>query len=122
MIGGRKMPGIVQNELGKITIDDEIIASIAGYATIENYGIVGMASKSATEGLWELLKRENVKKGVKVSVGEKGVRVDLYVMVEYGVSINAVANNVIDNVTYRIHDLTGLEIDAVNVHVEGVRI
>lgn len=116
------MPGIVQNELGKITIDDEIIASIAGYATIENYGIVGMASKSATEGLWELLKRENVKKGVKVSVGEKGVRVDLYVMVEYGVSINAVANNVIDNVTYRIHDLTGLEIDAVNVHVEGVRI
>lgn len=116
------MPGIVNTECGRIVIADEIVATVAGCAAVENYGIVGMASQKAGEGLWELLGRENVKKGVKVAVKENVCTIDLYVIVEYGVSLHAVAQNVIENVTYRVRETTGLEVAAVNVHVEGVRV
>lgn len=116
------MPGVIKNNLGTVTITEDIIASIAGMAAIENYGIVGMASKSTKEGFWELLKKENIKKGVKAQMIGEAIGIDLFVMVEYGVSINAVASNVISNATYRIKELTGIDVAYVNVHVEGVRV
>ena len=116
------MPAVVKTELGKITIADDIIATIAGHAAIENIGVIGMASKRAGDGLWELIKKENLKRGVKVAVKDAAVTIDLYVMVEYGVSIAAVARNVIDSVTYRVSELTQLEIASVNTHIEGVRV
>lgn len=116
------MPGTVQTGFGKIVVDDDVIASIAGYATLENYGIVGMASKNASDGLWQLIGRENIRKGVQVTTADDQLVVDLFVMVQYGVSINAVAENVIHNVSYRIQDMIGLDTTAVNVHVEGVRV
>lgn len=116
------MPGVVSTQHGKIIINEEIFATIAGFAALENYGIVGMASKNAKDGFWELLKRENVKKGVQVSVVDNELIIDLYTIVEYGVSINAVAENIIHNVGYRLRELTGMPVSAVNVHVEGVRV
>ena len=116
------MPGVVKNDLGKIVITEDIIETIAGNATVENYGIVGMAGKKASDGIWELLKRENIRKGVRAITTDQGIVVDLYVMVEYGVSINAVAENVIQNVGYKVSDCTGLHVSSVNVHVEGVRV
>ena len=116
------MPGVVNTEYGSIMIADDIISTVAGCAAVENYGIVGMASQRAGEGLWELLGRESVKKGVVVSVEDNRCTIDLYVIVEYGVSLHAVAQNVIENVTYRVRETPGLEVAAVNVHVEGVRV
>lgn len=116
------MPGTVQTGFGKIVLEDDVIASIAGYATLENYGIVGMASKNASDGLWQLIGRDNIRKGVRVTTTEDQLVIDLFVMVQYGVSINAVAENIIHNVGYRIQDTTGLMVTAVNVHVEGVRV
>ena len=116
------MPAIINADLGKIIITDDIITTIAGYATIENYGVVGMASQKASDGIAELLKRENVKKGVVVSTTNNVITVDVYIIVEYGVSINAVAQNIIENVSYRVRETTGLAVGCVNVHVEGVRV
>lgn len=116
------MPGIIEKELGKLIISDEIFANLAGLLAIENYGIVGMASQKASEGFWELLGRENAGKGVKISTENNVLTIDLYVMVEYGVSINAVAENVIDNVSYQIREMTSMPVDSINVHVEGVRV
>ena len=61
------MPARIQNELGKITFSDLAIASLAGMTAVECYGVVGMASTKATDGLNELLKRENLARGVKVT-------------------------------------------------------
>lgn len=117
------MPGTIINELGTITITEDSIALMAGYATIENAGVVGMAARSAKEGFWELLKRENARKGVHVLINEDNtLTLDIYIMVEYGVSICAVASNVKDNVTYKLKTFMGFEVKAVNVHVEGVRV
>ena len=116
------MPAIIADTLGKITISDDILAILAGYLTIENYGVVGMASQSASDGLVELLRRENLKKGVKVFSDGQTVKIDLYIIVEYGVSISAVAENIINNVTYRLKEITGLNVVSVDIHVEGVRV
>ncbi len=116
------MPGTIQNELGTISISEDVAATIAGSTTVESYGVVGMAAQKTGDSIFELLGRENLRKGVAVKFVENACVVDLHIIVEYGVSIGAVAQNVIDNVTYRLRDALGLAVSAVNVHVEGVRI
>jgi len=109
--------------LGKITIADDLIASIAGYAAVENYGIVGMNSKKASDSFVELFGKDNMRRGVKVTmVSPEVIDVDLYVTLEYGVSLPAVAQNAKSNVKYRVEEMTGLTVHAVNVHVENIRV
>ncbi len=110
------------NSLGEMVIADEVIAVLAGVSAIECYGIVGMASKRATDGLVELLGRENLSKGVKIHTQGEDIIIDLYVIVEYGISIAAVAENIIDTVKYNVENFTGLNVKKVNVTVEGVRV
>ena len=109
--------------LGKITIADDLIASIAGYAAVENYGIVGMNSKKASDSFIELFGKDNMRRGVKVTmVSPEVIDIDLYVTLEYGVSLPAVAQNAKSNVKYRVEEMTGLTVHAVNVHVENIRV
>jgi len=116
----------VKNDYGTIMFNEDLIAAIAGYVVGDNYGIVGMNAKKPAETLVELIKRDNVKKGVRVtSVGtaeQNQIDIDLYVTVEYGVSLPAVAQNVQDSVRYRVEELTGIGIRSVNIHVEGIRV
>lgn len=119
------MPGIVQTELGKIVITEDLIANVAGYAAIENYGIVGMSSKTAADTLIQLIGGDNLKRGVKVSVlngNENEVDIELFVTLMYGVSLPAVAQNAMQNVRYRVEEMTGLKVRNVNIHVEGIRV
>lgn len=116
------MPGIIMNELGKIAISDEIVATIAGYAATENYGIVGMSAKTAGDQLWQIVGGDNQRRGVKITtLGEDQIDIDLFVTLIYGTSLPAVAQNAIDNVRYRVEELTGLKVANVNIHVEAVR-
>ena len=109
--------------LGKITIADDLIANIAGYAAVENYGIVGMNSKKASDSFVELFGKDNMRRGVKVTmVSPEVIDIDLYVTLEYGVSLPAVAQNAKSNVKYRVEEMTGLTVRAVNVHVENIRV
>ena len=109
--------------MGKITITDDLIASIAGYAAVENYGIVGMNAKKAADSFVELFGKDNLRRGVKVTiVSPEMIDVDLYVTLVYGVSMPAVAQNAQSNVRYRVEEMTGLTVRAVNIHVESVRV
>lgn len=110
------------NALGELVIADEVIATLAGISAMECYGIVGMASKRATDGLVELLGRENLSRGVKVHTHDDQITIDLYVIVEYGISIAAVARNIIETVKYNVENFTGMNVNRVNVMVEGVRV
>ena len=116
------MTAVIKNELGTITMNEELIASIAGFAAGENYGIVAMNSKTAGDALLQLV-GGNVKRGVKVSILEdQSIDIDLYVTLMYGVSLPAVAANTISNVKYRVEELTGLKVKHVNIYVEAVRV
>ncbi|MGI5950200.1 Asp23/Gls24 family envelope stress response protein [Peptoniphilus sp.] len=116
------MPAIINRELGNIIIDDNVIANIVGISAMESYGIVGMASKNATDGIFELLRFENLSKGIKVNTEDNQINIELHVILEYGVKISTVCENIIERVKYNVEDLTGLTVDNIEISVEGIRL
>lgn len=115
------MGKIIETKLGKVDISEEVIATIAGSAAIECYGLVGMASRKISDGVSNLLKRDNLAKGVAVTFQEDNLIVDLNIIVGYGVKISEVAANVMERVRYTVETMTGLKVEEVNVNVQGVR-
>ena len=112
----------IQNEWGTIGIDQDVIARVAGLAATDGYGVVGMAAKSMKDDLVHLLKKESLSKGVRLHIHEDYLTIELYIIVEYGTNINAIADTLIDNVKYRVEEQVGLPVQQVNVFVEGVRV
>ncbi len=112
----------INTELGRIAITDEVIATIAGVAATECYGIVGMSARRLKDGIAELLGRENLSKGVDVIVDQESVIVNLNVIVGYGTRISEVARNVKEKVKYTLEGTTGLSVSQVNVIVQGVNV
>lgn len=113
---------VIQTQYGKIVISKDVIATIAGYAATECYGLVGMASQKLQEGLFELLGRENAKKGIQVNITNDTVTIDVYIVVVYGTKINEVAHNVMEKIRYTVEELTGIPIERVNIIVQGVKV
>ena len=111
-----------ENEHGQITYSEEVLGKIVGLSTMECYGVVGMVSKNATEGLWELMKIENLSKGVKISIDNNKLNIDLYVMIEYVTKISVIANNIIQKVRYNVENYTGLKVSSITVNVQAVRV
>ncbi len=116
------MKGSMNTHLGNIVIDPEVIAQYAGSVAVECFGIVGMASVNVKDGLVKLLKKETITHGIQVSIVNNKLILDFHVIVAYGVSIIAVSDNLISNVKYKVENFTGLEIEKINIFVEGVRV
>jgi uncharacterized alkaline shock family protein YloU len=110
------------NSLGKINIAEEVIATIAGGAALECQGLVGMASRKIKDGFADLLRRENLARGVVVTIEENEVSIDLYIIVGYGIDISATAAAVMASVRQAIEKYTGFSVNKVNVYVQGVRV
>ena len=111
----------METELGSILIDTDVIATYAGSVAVEGFGIVGMATVSMKDGLVRLLKKDSLKYGIQVTVEDNKISLDFHVIVAYGVSISAIADNLINNVKYKVEEFTGMEIHEINIYVEGVR-
>ncbi|MCZ8511435.1 Asp23/Gls24 family envelope stress response protein [Paenibacillus filicis] len=111
-------------EYGKVYVTDEVIAVLSGSAALDCYGLVGMASRNQfKDGIAELLRRENLSRGVEVHRNEQGMMtIDLYIVVSYGTKISEVAHNVQSKVKYVLSEVAGLQVDAVNIFVQGVRV
>ncbi|MBA4538103.1 Asp23/Gls24 family envelope stress response protein [Bacillus aquiflavi] len=113
----------LKTQYGQIEISNEVIATIAGSAATDCYGIVGMASKNQLkDGLSEILRRENFTRGVIVRQEDEEVHIDMYIMVSYGTKISEVAHNVQSKVKYTLDKTVGLAVDSVNIFVQGVRV
>ena len=115
------MKGSMSTDLGIITIDPEVIAKYAGSVAVECFGIVGMAAVSMKDGLVKLLKRESLTHGITVVVQDNHISIDFHVIVAYGVNISTIADNLVNNVKYKVEAFTGMEIEKINIYVEGVR-
>jgi uncharacterized alkaline shock family protein YloU len=112
----------LKNDLGTIFISEEVMLKVVGYSALECYGIVAMSSKRAKDGLVEWLGRENLSKGVQIREVDGKLDVDLYIIVEYGISVTAVCNAIKEVVKYKLESMTGVEVRNVNINVEGIRI
>ena len=116
------MSAKLENQYGTISIENEVIARIAGLTAIDCYGIVGMAAKNVKDGFVQLLKRESLTKGIRINVNEDKISIDLHIIVEYGTNITDIAENIISTVKYKVETVCGIEVEQVNVFVEGVRV
>ena len=116
------MSAKLENQYGTISIENEVIARIAGLTAVDCYGIVGMAAKNMKDGLVQLLKRERLTKGIRINVNEEQISIDLHIIVEYGTNITAIAENIISTVKYKVETVCGIAVEQVNVFVEGVRV
>ena len=109
-----------ENSLDEIKIADDVVAVIAGVAVSEVPGVAGMAGGFAG-GITEVLSgKKNLAKGIKVEIGEKDTKIDVNIIVEYGVRIPDVAFEIQNRVKKAVETMTGLNVTEVNVHVQGV--
>ena len=107
------MKGCMSTDLGIITIDPEVIAKYAGT----------VAAVNMKDGLVHLLKKESLTRGIHVNISDDNhISIDFHIIVAYGVSISAVTDNLISDVKYRVEEFSGMQVDKINVYIEGVRV
>ncbi|MBP3872641.1 MAG: Asp23/Gls24 family envelope stress response protein [Lachnospiraceae bacterium] len=112
----------MNNKLGSIEIDTNVVATYAGSVAVECFGIVGMASVNMKDGLVKLLGKEHLGHGIAVRMNGGRIELDFHVIVSYGVSISAVAENLVSSVKYKLEAFTSMEVEKITVFVEGVRV
>ncbi len=112
----------LNTHMGNIMIDSDVIAQYAGSVAVECFGIVGMAGVNVKDGLVRLLKKDSLTRGINVSIQNNKLTLDFHVIIAYGVSIIAVSDNLINSVKYKVEEFTGIQIEKINIFVEGVRV
>ena len=113
----------INNDLGHVSISDDVIASVAGGTAVSCYGIIGMASKNQVkDGITEILGKENYSKGIIVKKDDGKLVIDLYIIVMYGTKISEIANNVQSSVKYQIEKTLGVKVDEVNIFIQGIKV
>ena len=110
------------NAYGKISISDLAIAKVASQAAVESYGIVDTVARRFTDTVAELLKKDAGGKGVKVATQGNRIFIDVFVIIKYGVSIEAVAESLKESIKYKVENFTGMIVDTVNVNVVGLKL
>lgn len=120
--GGTKGLEVTHTGRGRVVIKDKAISDIIGWTVLECYGVVGMASPNAYRGMTRLLSRDRLHQGIKVDRSDDALKVDLYIIVEYGLNVAEVAGNVRSQVAYQVEKTVGRPITELHIHVQGVRV
>jgi uncharacterized alkaline shock family protein YloU len=107
---------------GRVEISPTAIASLAGQAVLESYGVVGMANRNLRDGIAEVLPRNNYRRGVDVKLVEREIVIDLYVVIQHGTRISEVAHGIMNRVKFTVEKAVGLAVRQVNVHVQGLHV
>ena len=112
-----------ENENGTVSVSTNVYTDIAGTAASNCFGVKGMAARSVKDGVYRLLRKESASKGVKVEFHEDNtISIDLHIMVDHGVNLNAVGSSIISEVRYVVENTTGTKIRKVNVYIDSVMI
>ena len=109
----------IENAKGSISISTEVFTNIAGDAATRCFGVKGMAGKAKESGIYQLLRRESMGKGVTVSFNEDNTAsIDLHIVVEHGVNLATIGDSIISEVTYKVSEATGVIVRDVNVYID----
>ena len=111
------------NENGSVNVSTSVYTDIAGTAASNCFGVKGMAARSVKDGVYHLLRVESASKGVRVEFHEDDtISIDLHIMVDHGVNLNAVGASIIEEVRYVVENTTGTKVRAVNVYIDSMSI
>ena len=109
------------NENGNVNVSTSVYTDIAGTAATNCFGVKGMAARSVKDGVYHLLRKESMSKGVRVTFHEDdSVSIDLHIMVDNGVNLNAVGTSIISTVKYEVTKYTGAQVRAVNIYIDSM--
>ena len=110
-----------ENQNGAVSVANNVYTEIAGIAASNCFGVKGMVARSVKDGLFHLLRKEAMGKGVKVEMHDDNtVSIDVHIMVDSGVNMNAVGNSIISEVRYKVQSLTNTEVRDVNVFIDSI--
>jgi uncharacterized alkaline shock family protein YloU len=110
-----------ENQNGAVSVANNVYTEIAGIAASNCFGVKGMVARSVKDGLFHLLRKEAMSKGVKVEMHEDNtVSIDVHIMVDSGVNMNAVGSSIISEVRYKVQSLTNTEVRDVNVFIDAL--
>jgi uncharacterized alkaline shock family protein YloU len=107
--------------LGSVRISPNAISALASQAALSSYGVVGMAARGWFESLVHPTAKDP-RQGVEVNIVEDKIRLDVFVILEYGTRISTVADSVAHAVRYTVERVLGLPVETVNIHVQGLRV
>ena len=107
--------------LGGIHISPVAVAAIAYHATLQSYGVVGLAPKNLVNEITQVVVKDPTL-GVEVHYDGDCINIDMYVIVEYGTRIKSVADSVSNTVRYQVEKTVGMPVNQVNIHIQGLRI
>ncbi len=110
------------NSYGRITITEEAIAQIAGFSALECYGVVELVSKRLTDSFADLFRKSKMSRGVRVLASGDRIFIDIYIILKYGVNIEAVAQSLKKTVKYDVEKFSGMVVDTINVNVLGIKV
>ncbi|MDD2445585.1 MAG: Asp23/Gls24 family envelope stress response protein [Clostridia bacterium] len=110
------------NYYGKISISNDAIAAVAGFAALECYGVVDLVSKNIKDNIRDFLKKQPYSKGIHISSVDNRIIIDIYCIFKYGVSVSAVAESLKKSVKYSVENFTGMIVENVNIHVVGIQV
>jgi len=110
-----------ENPNGRVNVTTNVFTDIAGTAASNCFGVKGMAARSVTDGLYHLLRRESMSKGVSIDFhSDKSISVNLHIIVDNGVNLNAVGEAIISEVRYVVQKTTKTKVRAVNVFIDSM--
>ena len=111
------------NDNGSVNVSTSVYTDIVGTAASNCFGVKGMAARSVTDGVYHLLRKESMGKGVRVEFHEDDtISIDLHIMVDHGVNLNAVGEAIIERVSYEVTQYTGTKVRDVNVYIDSMMI
>lgn len=109
-------------EHGEVIVSQRVIAELAGNVASRSYGVVGMGTRNKKDGIVNLLKSDNMTKGVEIKAAGDGIAVALHLVVQYGINISAACESIMHRVKYNIESKLGIKVTNVSVKVEGIRV
>jgi uncharacterized alkaline shock family protein YloU len=115
-------PNEAAGPAGKIEVSTRAIATVAGRAVAQCYGVVGIAARHPRFATVETLPPDQYGRGVEVRFADEHVTIDLYVVLEHGLRISEIAHNIMSNVKFAVERTLGLPVVSINVNVQALRV
>ena len=113
----------LQTKKGEISISEAVFTNITGNAATNCFGVKGMAGKAKESGIYQLLRRESMSKGVSVSYNEDdSISIKLHIVVEHGVNITTLSSSIMNEVSYKVTEATGVKVKSVDIYVDAMNI
>ena len=110
----------LENDKGLISISGDVFTTLSGDAASRCFGVRGMAGPGKENGIFQLLRKDSMSKGVRISTVGESIAIELHIIADMGVNLSALTRSVRSEVSYRVAQTTGVAVDHVDIYIESI--